>query len=150
MADATTLAIKTPWHLWVVGIVSLLWNSVGAMDFTLTQMKNEAYLKAFTPEQLAYFTGFPLWAVIFWGLGTWGGFLGSMVLLFRRSLAVCCFVTSLVGMVVTDIYCYLLSDGLKVMGGKAAGTAIFSAVIFVVGVLLLVYARAMRKSGGLR
>lgn len=71
MADTSAASIKTPWHLWVVGVVALLWNSMGALDFTMTQMKSEAYLKALTPEQLAYIHGFPRWVVFVWGLGTW-------------------------------------------------------------------------------
>ncbi len=149
MADTTAQTTRTPWHLWVVGIISLLWNSVGAMDFTMTQMKSEAWLKAFTPEQLAYIQGFPLWAVFVWGLGTWGGLLGSLVLLFRRCVAVQLFGASLVGIVGTNVYTYLLSDWLKVMHG-GIGAVTFSAVIFVIGVLLLIYTRAMRRRGVLR
>lgn len=149
MADTSTPLTKTPWHLWVVGVISLLWNAVGALDFTMTQLKNEAYLKALTPEQLAYVYGFPLWAVFVWGLGTWGGFLGSLVLLFRRSFAVKLFGASIVGAVLTNLYSYGLSDGMKVMQ-NGTGAVIFSAVIFVIAVLLFVYARAMRKRGVLR
>ena len=148
MADATPPPTKTPWHLWVVGAVSLLWNAVGATDFTMTQLKNEAYLKALTPDQLAYLYGFPFWVVAAWATGTWGSLIGSLLLLLRRSLAVILFLASLIGMVLTFTHNYVLSDGLKIMGG--AGAVIFSAVIFVIGVLLLVYARAMRKRGVLR
>jgi hypothetical protein len=148
MAD-TTQSAKTPWHVWVVGALALLWNSVGALDFTMTQLKNEAYLKAFTPEQLAYFLGFPLWVVVAWGLGTWGSVLGSLLLLLRRRLALHLFVASFAGMVLTFIHNYLLTDGRKVMGG-GVGPVIFSAVIMIIGVLLLVYARSQRDRGVLR
>src|ERR1700682_6319552 len=117
MTDTATQSTKTSWHLWVVGIISLLWNSAGALDFTMTRMNSEAWLKDFTPEQLAYIHGFPLWAVFVWGLGTWGGLLGSLVLLFRRCVAVQLFGASLVGIVGTNVYTYLLSDWLKVMHG---------------------------------
>lgn len=148
MPDSTQPA-KTPWHLWLVGGLSLLWNAVGALDFTMTQTNNEAWLKGFTPEQLAYFHGFPLWSVLAWGLGTWGSVFGSLFLLLRRGLALHCFAASFVGMVLTTIYSYLLSDGMKIMNGSV-GMVIFSAVIFVISVLLLLYARAMRKRGVLR
>lgn len=59
-----TEAVKTPWHLWAVGIISLLWNAFGAMDYTMTKMGNAEYLAAFTPEQRAYFASFPIWANI--------------------------------------------------------------------------------------
>ena len=32
MADG----MKTPWHLWVVGVVSLLWNGFGGYDFIMS------------------------------------------------------------------------------------------------------------------
>ena len=149
MADATTPPTKTPWHLWVVGGISLLWNSMGALDFTMTQLRNETYLKACTPEQLAYFSHIPLWAVLTWGLGTWGSFIGSGLLLARCGLAFHLFVASFGGMILTFTYNYLLSDGLKVMGG-GAGPLIFSGVIAMIVVLLLVYARVQRKRGVLR
>jgi len=149
MTDKSAPASKTPWHLWVVGIVSLLWNAVGAMDFVMTQMRNEAYLKAFTPEQLEYFHSFPLWAVTCWGVATWGSLLGSALLLARRGLAYQVFVGSTVCMVLTTLYSFGLSDGLKVMGG-GAGMIIFNALIFIIGILLLVYAKSMRQRGVLR
>src|SRR3546814_4715800 len=64
--------VKTPWHLWVVGVLSLLWNAVGAFDYTMTKLNDADYLSAFTPEQIAYFQSFPLWANAGWALGVWG------------------------------------------------------------------------------
>ena len=48
MAADTPQTPKTPWHLWVVGVLSLLWNMIGAFDFYMTQTHNAAYLKNFT------------------------------------------------------------------------------------------------------
>jgi uncharacterized membrane protein len=78
---------KTPRHLWVVGIVALLWNLLGAMDYVMTEMKNEAYMSQFTPEQLEFFYGFPAWLVAFWAIAVWGGVLGAVLLLIRMKFA---------------------------------------------------------------
>ena len=147
MAD-TPESTKTPWHLWVVGIVSLLWNLVGAMDFVMTESRNSSYLKEFTSEQLDFFFGFPVWVVAAWGIAVWGGVVGSLLMLFRKALAVCFFLASLICMILTTIHNYVLSNGLKVMGG--VGPLIFSAVIFLICVLLWLYARSMRRRGVLR
>ena len=149
MADTTAPVAKTPWHLWTVGVLSLLWNAMGALDFTMTQTNNEAWMKQFTPEQLAFISGFPLWSVLAWGTGTWGGFLGSLLLLFRRGFASSIFAASLFGAVLTNIYSYGLSDMQKVMKG-GTGAVIFSAVIFLIAAALFAYARAMRRRGVLR
>ena len=38
--------VKTPWHLWLVGVLSLLWNGVGAFVFVQTTTRGEAYMRA--------------------------------------------------------------------------------------------------------
>lgn len=142
---ASAVAPRAPWHLWVVGIVSLLWNAMGALDYLMTQTKNPAYMAKFTPAQLEYFYGFPAWVVGAWAIAVWGGVLGSLLLLLRRALAFAVFAASLVGLVATTIYNYVLTDGLRLMGG--AGTLVFSAVIFTIAVLLVFYSAAQRKRG---
>jgi lipopolysaccharide export LptBFGC system permease protein LptF len=84
-----------------------------------------------------------------WGIATWGSLLGSLSLLVRRRLAVKIFLISTIGMMLTTLYNYVLSDGLKVMG-SAAGALAFSAVIWVIAFLLWFYARAMCRRGVLR
>lgn len=149
MADTTAPAGKTPWHLWVVGIVSLLWNAIGAMDFIMTHIKPDVWLKSFTPEQVGYIQGFPLWSVVAWGVGTMGSFLGSVLLLLRQGAAFHLFAASLVGALFTSLYSYGLSDGLKIMGG-GAGMIAFNATIIALTVAQLVYAKNMRHRGVLR
>ena len=136
---------RTPWHLWVVGIVSLLWNAMGAFDYLMTETRNEAYMSQFTPAQLEYFYGFPMWVVSAWAIAVWGGVLGSVLLLLRRGLAVNVFLGSFLAMLLTTFHNYVLSPGLEVMGGP--GPIIFSLVIAIVALLLILYARAMRKRG---
>lgn len=141
-------ARPAPRHLLIIGALAVLWNAVGAFDYLMTQTRNEAYMSRFTADQLAYFYGFPAWVVATWALGVWGGVLGSVLLLLRRRSAVPVFAVSLVAMVMTTVYNFSLSDGREIMGGT--GPLIFSTVIFVIAVLLLVYARAMAKRGVLR
>lgn len=80
-------SIKTPWHLWVVGGVTLLWNGFGAFDFAATIGHFEAYLQNFPPETLDYVYSYPAWMFVVWGIGTWGGAVGSVLLLMRKQLA---------------------------------------------------------------
>ena len=98
-----------PWHLWVVGIVSLLWNAVGVFSYMMTELGQLASL-GMTPEQIAYFEAFPAWATAFWALGVWGCLLGSILLLARSRHAVTAFGVSIVGLVGTAVFSYLVSD----------------------------------------
>lgn len=148
MTDShSTASGSTPWHLWVVGVVSLLWNAVGAMDYVMTQTKSASYMAAFTPAQLEFFYGFPAWVVAAWAIAVWGGVVGSLLLLLRKRLAVTVLLASFLAMVVTSFHNFVLSNGMEIMGG--AGPLAFTAAIFLVALALVFYARAMQRRGGL-
>ena len=134
---------RTPWHLWVVGVVGLLWNAMGALDYVMTQTRNEAYMSDFTPEQLDFFYGLPAWVVAFWAIAVWGAVLGALLLLFKRRHAVWVFLASLIALVITAFHNYILSNGMEVMGDPFSLT--FTAAIFVIAVALFYYSRAMDK-----
>ncbi|MEQ9104856.1 MAG: hypothetical protein RIE53_09165 [Rhodothermales bacterium] len=136
---------STPRHLWIVGILSLLWNAMGAFDYSMTQFQVESYMSNFTPEQLEFFYGFPWWLDALWAIAVWGSVLGSLGLLLRKAWAVPVFGASLVCMMGTTIHNYFIEDGMAVMGG--IGVLVFSMVIFIVAVFLFIYARRMRDTG---
>jgi len=137
----------TPLHLWIVGGLSLLWNIVGAFDYTATQMRLESYMSQFSAEQLAYFDGFPAWAVAAWAIAVWSSLLGSLCLLLRKAWAVPLFGIALAGMVFTALYNFVLTDGMAMVG---TGGLVFTAVIWVIAISLFFYARAMARRGVLR
>lgn len=144
MQQTTT---RIPRHFWIVGVLSLLWNAVGAFDYAATQLRIESYMSAFTPEQLEYFYGLPAWVVAAWAIAVWSSLLGSLGLLLRKTWAVWLFGVAIVGMVLTALHNFVLSDGLAVMG---SGAAAFTAVIWLIAFFLFFYARAMSKRGVLR
>ena len=143
--EMSTVRTQTPWHLWLVGILALLWNAVGAFDYLMTQTQNAGYMSQFTPEQLEFFYGLPTWVVASWALAVWGGVLGTILLLLRKKLAVGVFLVSFLCMMITSIHNYLLSNGLEVMGDPFS--MVFSALIFVFALCLFLYARAMAQRG---
>ncbi|MBH5323247.1 hypothetical protein [Aurantiacibacter sediminis] len=141
----------TPWHLWVVGIVTLLWHSGGAVDYTMTQLRHEEYLQAAADQAgvslqviLDYFTTFPAWADAAWAFGVWGGFFGSLLLLFRSRFALHAFAISLAGLAVSTIYQSTADMPAEL---NTAFTWIFTAIICAVLILLIIYSRAMAAKG---
>ena len=135
---------KTPWWFWLVGVLAVLWNSGGVMDFTMTHSQNEAYLAAFTEEQREYFLSFPLWANIAWALGVFGAFLGSLMLLFKRAWAYPLYLASIAGMLISFGYQFTSDAPADLYSG---GALAFTIAIFVVAFLLLWFASSMRNKG---
>ena len=55
---ATTAQARTPVHLWIVGILSLLWNCFGAYDYLMTRTHNMEYLKTAMPGDVLQKIGY--------------------------------------------------------------------------------------------
>lgn len=139
--------VKTPWHLWLVGIIAVLWNAMGVFDYLATQLRLEFYMSNFTPEQLDYFYGFPTWMVAAWAIAIWASFFGSVGLLLRKAWSVWLFGAAIAGLAVSMVYNFVLSDGAAIMGQVAV---IMTVVIWVIALFLFFYARAMAAKGVLR
>ena len=90
---ATTAQARTPVHLWIVGVLALLWNGFGCYDYLMTKTRGADYVRSMMPGAdadaiMAYVNGLPIWATAAWAFGVWGGLLGSILLLVRHRWAV--------------------------------------------------------------
>ncbi|HEX8233812.1 MAG TPA: hypothetical protein VF559_10785 [Caulobacteraceae bacterium] len=139
---------RTPWHLWVVGLLALLWNAYGAYDYLMSNLQGDAYLRSagMTEPQIAYFNAMPAWMTAVWAIGVWGGVLGSVLLLMRSKWAFHVFAASLAALIVSLIYNFVLSNGREVMGSGA----LMYVVITAGAVFFLWYAWVARQRGLLR
>ena len=100
MNERTVAAVH--WSFWVIGAFALIWNALGGLNY-LGQMNAE--LVATMPEtHRAIIEGRPAWATGGFALSVFGGALGGLLLLLRRSAAFYLFVASLLGTIVTMIH----------------------------------------------
>ena len=135
------LGTKTPgrpWHLWLIGITGILWNVMGVVSFMLTQLKVEAVMSRYPPQQRAYFESFPLWTVAFWAVGVFGGVIGSGLLLLRNRLAFHALLIAMIGTIVSTLGGLFLLGGMQVM--RETDAVGLTQVPVVVAALLALYA----------
>jgi len=145
--NQNTVGSKTPWHLWIVGLASLGWSTFGAIDFTMTNTRNAAYLAQFPPEMMQIVDTFPIWSIVAWGCGVWGAVVGSVLLLLRSRGAVMAFAISLAGLAVSQYY-QATVDMPAAMETHAMKA--MTAAIWIVAIFLLWYAWRQRRAGVLR
>jgi hypothetical protein len=139
---------KTPWHIWVVGIVAVLFNFIGVFDFSMTMMQGSTYMASagMTPEQIAHYDNMPMWMTFVWAIGVFGAFGASILLLLKRKLSVPIFMISLTAFMLSLVYTYVLTGAGAIMGQQMAIT---SGVIAVLLAFFTLYARQMAKAGKL-
>lgn len=140
---------KTPTHLWIVGILSLLWNCYGAFDYVMSRTGGVAYFESVGLDQAAYewMQAMPLWAGAAWAIGVWLSVIGSILLLARSRHAATAFLVSLAGAVVSFGYQFTADRPASLEGGVAT---IVPIVITALIVAQWWYARRMSAAGVLR
>lgn len=140
--------MKTPVHLWIIGVIALIWNAGGAYDYVMTQFQDEAYLAMLTDAQRAFLDTVPIWFEAAWAVGVWFSVLGSVLLLLRSRFADAVFGLSFLGLMLSSVYSFGIADrtGLTLSPAQMG----FTIAIFVVLAVLWIYARAMTQRGVLR
>jgi len=132
---------------WIIAGAALAWNLLGvAIYYRTVTATRESLAGDFTPEQIELMVSAPVWVTSAYAIAVFGGAIGSVLLLLRKSLAVPVFALSLAGILVQNFHGFVLADGLAVWGASAA---VLPAIVIVIGIALLLYARGAKASGWL-
>ena len=113
------------WSFWAVGIVALIWNVLGVINF-FAQM-NPDVLAAYRESERAIVEGRPAWATGAFAIAVFGGALGALLLLLRKSAASYLFMASLFGVILTMIH--TLSVGIEFGLGEILGIILMPLVV---------------------
>ena len=89
------------WRFWAIGAAALIWNVMGVINF-FWQMNADA-LAAMPESHRAIVEGRPAWATGGFAIAVFGGALGCLLLLLRKSAAYYLFIASLLGVIVQMI-----------------------------------------------
>ena len=135
----------TPWHLWLVGIATLLFNAMGIMSYMIAKLGMMAEA-GMTPGQIAFIESYPAWATAAWALGVWGAFAGSVLVLLRSKWAVMAMAIALCGLIGVTVAESFIID----VPADMATPLALKAAIWAVTLFLLFYARQMTKAGVLQ
>jgi hypothetical protein len=112
----------------------LLWNVMGCINFFM-QM-DPAMLESYRESERAIVAGRPLWATVGFALAVFGGALGCLLLLLRKSAAIYLFVASLLGVIIT--MAHTLGLGIDFGVGEILGIILMP---LLVAVFLIWYAK---------
>ncbi len=96
MNDETVGSVH--WSFWTIGAVALIWNIMGVINF-FVQM-NADMVAAMPETHRVIIEVRPAWATGAFAIAVFGGALGCLLLLLRKSAAYYMFIASLLGVIV--------------------------------------------------
>jgi len=132
---------KAPVHLWVVGLLLVLWNGWGVALAIAAQSHS---LPMTDPEIAAYFASQPFWFVFFADIGPIAGVAGAVALLLQSRWAPTLFVVQLGAIALANAYEVAAGTSLLLTSSESR---VGSLVLAVMICGQIAYARAMAKRG---
>ena len=141
--------MRTPWHIWIIGGLALLWYAGGAYDYLMTQLNNESYLGMLNAAQRAFLNARPVWFDAVWAIGVWFSIAGAVLILLRSRFAAPAFLISLAGLVASAVWSFGIArpSSVEINGMFAVW---FSLLICASLIGFWAYAKAMTARGILR
>lgn len=133
------------WSFWVIGIVALVWNLLGVINFLWQWQMSAEALAIMHETHRAIIEGRPIWATGGFGLAVFGGALGGLLLLLRKPAAIYLFIVSLLGVVVTMIHTIGIANSSVEFGFFNISMMIL--IPLVAGVFLIWYSMLARRKG---
>jgi hypothetical protein len=134
---------RVHWSFWTIGAVALIWNVMGVMNFFM-QMNADA-IAAMPETHRAIIESRPTWASGGFAVAVFGGALGCLLLLFRKSAAFYLFIASLLGVVVTMVHTLDVAVSTIDFGPFEIFMMILSPVV--VAALLIWYSKRAERNG---
>ena len=131
---------KPHWSFWVIAIFILLWNVMGCINF-LVQM-NPEMVSSYRETEQAIIQSRPFWATLAFAVAVFGGAIGCVFLILKKSIAFYIFIGSLIGAVITMVH--TLGSGIIFSSGELIGI-IFMPVA--VAALLIWYSKYSEGKG---
>jgi len=132
---------KVPWHLWVVGVLSLLWNASGAWVIMSAQSGAPMDMDA---TEIAYYASQAPWFVAVTDVVLISAVLAAIALLLRSRWAAHLYGLSIAGIAVTAAYDIAQGTALLL---QDQGWLILECVTVCLAIAQFAYAIAMRKRG---
>ena len=113
------------WSFWAIGVVALVWNGMGVINY-LMQMNPEA-LAAYRESERAIIEGRPTWATAGFAIAVFGGTIGAVLLLLKKSVSFYLFIASLLGVITTMTH--TLGQGIEFGLGEILGIILMPVVV---------------------
>lgn len=129
---------------WVITVIALLWNLSGLMAFFMDAFMSPEVLAALPDPQRELYESTPAWLKVVYGIAVFGGTIGCILLLLKKSLAIQLFIVSLVAIAIQMLYSLFLSKAVEVHG---IASIIMPICVIAIGIFLVWYAKRAKTKG---
>ena len=132
---------------WIIGVLALLWNLMGVMQYLIQAYMTDETLQALPEAERALYENAPAWVTGAFAIAVFGGLLGCILLLLRKKSATTLLLISMAGILVQMTYSLFMSNAREVYGTTAL---LMPLMVLAIGAFLIWYSKQMTAKGILK
>ena len=121
------------WFL-IVASIALLWNLMGVLAFISTMMITPEVLAAMPVKEREIYESTPVWVNVVFALSVFGGALGCIFLLLKKTLALPMLIISLIAVLLQMFNAFVLTDSIEVFG---PGGMVMPIMVIIIAIALV-------------
>lgn len=138
-----SIKTKPPISFWIVAIFALVWNII---ELYFSSFEFDFLEKNSTVEEFQAIQSIPLWYTVVFLVALFSEFLGSLMLLMRRKIAILFFAISLITLVIIELYWLFYFD---IKNVSVVISIIIPVAVITIAGLLYLYSKKATKNGWL-
>tara|TARA_R110000737_G_scaffold49733_5_gene70643 strand:+ start:6188 stop:6637 length:450 start_codon:yes stop_codon:yes gene_type:complete len=118
----------------VAAILALVWNLLGVVAFVSHMMMTPEMIVQLPVAEQDLYANVPFWATAAFAIAVFGGALGSLALLMKKSICYPLFIASFIAVVVQMFHSFFISNSAEVYG---PGSMIMPIMVLVITLVLV-------------
>lgn len=101
---------------WIIGIIALIWNSMGIDGYINQVYQTERFKTMYTEEQLEIIFNIPSWVTAAFAVAVFSSVIACILFLMRKKLAKTFFLIGLIAVILQTIYNVFMNPGKEMYG----------------------------------
>ncbi|NNL33505.1 MAG: hypothetical protein HKO80_09900 [Flavobacteriaceae bacterium] len=130
---------------WIIGIVALLWNAMGVLNYLAQAYDMEMATEKLSAEQIAFMDALPAWNTALFAIAVFAGLAAALAFLMRKKLAVTLFIVSFVAAAISQVYWLFGTDAPEVFSDHQP--YLMPAIIVILGLVFIWYSKKQKDAG---
>jgi len=130
---------------WVITVIALLWNAMGVYNYLIQAFKAEAFTQSLNEAQLAFMESMPSWNTAFFAIAVFSGFIGTVLLLMKKKIAIPLFLISFITATIMQLYWLFGTDAIEVFSESMP--YLMPIIVIVFCAFILWYAKNQKTKG---
>ncbi len=143
-----TTSQKPSTLFWIIAIVLLLWNLMGASAFIVDTFFTDTLAGTYNEEQMNAINATPIWSKVLYGISTIGGLVAAILLITRKTSAIKVYAISLIAIIIHTVYNIGFAGAMELFG--VGEGLIFPLVIIVLAIFEYWWSRYSASKGWLK